>query len=63
MGDRLQVTAIQIEDAAKVLTRLGGRLVEPSAIQEHVAAGAPENEDGTINLVFYAAWLLQKGKR
>jgi hypothetical protein len=29
-------------------------------LQEDVANGAPTNADGTMNLVHYAAWLVQE---
>ena len=29
------------------------------SIAEDIAAGAPQNEDGTINLIEYAAWLVK----
>ena len=29
-------------------------------IREDIAEGAPTNADGTLNLVHYAAWLVQE---
>ena len=48
--------ALTISDAAKLLSKAGGRLITPEQIDADIAAGAPLNGDGTINLVTYAAW-------
>ena len=37
--------------------RRAGSPVTEEMLQADLAAGAPENADGTINLVHYAAWL------
>ena len=49
--------ALSLTDAAKVLSAAGGQRVTIEMLQEDVAAGAPTNADGTINLLHYAAWL------
>lgn len=36
---------------------MGGHAVTVEMLQPNLAAGAPGNADGTINLVHYAAWL------
>lgn len=46
-------------DLARILTALGTMPIEEAAILADVAAGAPTNPDGTINLVHYAAWLVK----
>jgi hypothetical protein len=43
-----------------VLTRSGARHVSPETIQADIEAGAPVNDDGTVNLIEYAAWLVQR---
>jgi hypothetical protein len=50
-------------DAARLLTRAGGQPVGVELIQADLAAGAPANADGTINLVYYAAWLVREAER
>lgn len=56
--------ALPIPDAAKVLSKAGGRQIRVEQIEADMAAGAPTNGDGTINLVMYAAWLTsQSGGR
>ena len=56
----LSPTSLTPADAARLLTRAGGQPVSVEIIQADLAAGAPANADGTINLVHYAAWLLRE---
>ena len=56
----LNPAALSIEDAAKVLSRMGGKPVTADMLQADIDAGAPTNPDGSINLVHYAAWLVKK---
>ncbi len=56
-GPRL--TALPIEQAAALLRRSGSQLGSVDAIRSDVAAGAPANADGTINLIAYGAWLVR----
>jgi len=53
MGEKkaLNPMALTAEEAAKMLG------VPREWVEEDLAAGAPRNPDGTINLVHYAAWL------
>ena len=44
-------TALSVDQAARMLG------VERAWIEADVAAGAPTNADGSINLVRYGAWL------
>ena len=55
----VRVTALAADDLAKLLTRVGGQIVSLAMIEADLAAGAPTNADGTINLVHYAAWLVK----
>jgi len=55
----LNPMALSITEAALVLTRTGGQMVTEAMIREDIAEGAPTNADGTLNLVHYAAWLVQ----
>ena len=56
----LNPTALTVADVAKMLSAAGRQRVTPEQIGADVAAGAPTNADGTINLVFYAAWLAKE---
>jgi len=50
-AERVNPAALPVEDAARAL----GLAVE--TVRADIAAGAPTNADGTMNLVHYAAWL------
>jgi hypothetical protein len=56
----LNPNALALADAARLLARVGGQAVTVAMLQADIAAGAPTNADGTINLVHYAAWLLKE---
>ena len=52
--------ALALADAARLLAKVGGSAITEATLQDDVAAGAPTNADGTINLVHYAAWLVKE---
>ena len=60
---RINPLALPIPDAAKLLSKAGGRVIRADQIEADIAAGAPTNGDGTINLISYAAWLVQSQER
>lgn len=60
---RINPLALPIPDAAKVLSKAGGRVIRADQIESDVAAGAPQNDDSTINLITYAAWLARERGR
>jgi len=49
-----------VEEAAKLLTKAGGVRVSEAQIHKDIEANAPTNANGTINLVHYAAWLVNE---
>jgi hypothetical protein len=51
--------ALPVATAALLLRRAGGEVSE-AMLRADLAAGAPANADGTINLVHYAAWLVRE---
>ena len=57
---RLNPAALTVADAARVLTRMGGKSVTAEMLRADIEAGAPTNANGTINLVHYAAWLVKE---
>jgi hypothetical protein len=57
---RLNPTALPLADAARLLSAVGGQVVTVAMLEADVAAGAPTNPDGTLNLVGYAAWLVDE---
>ena len=59
----LNPAALTLPDAAAVLSKASGTAISVETLRADVAAGAPTNSDGTINLVHYAAWLAQEVAR
>ena len=57
---RLDPQKLTPADAARLLSKVGGKVVAESTIAADVASGAPTNGDGTISLVAYAAWLIRQ---
>jgi hypothetical protein len=57
---RLNPAALALADAARVLSRLGGKPVTEAMLTADIDAGAPTNADGSVNLVHYAAWLVKE---
>ena len=55
---RLNPAALAVADAARLLSRAGGRRFTEAQLAADIDAGAPTNPDGTVNLVHYAAWLV-----
>ena len=59
----LNPTALTKVDLVALLTKVGGKTIALSMVEADLTAGAPVNADGTINLIYYAAWLLQEMHR
>ena len=59
----LNPTALSKADVATLLSKVGGKPITNLMIDADLAAGAPIQKDGTINLIHYAAWLLQEMHR
>lgn len=57
---KLNPTALPLADAARLLSAVGGQVVTAEMLQADVAAGAPANDDGTLNVAHYAAWLVKE---
>ena len=58
--DGLRLTALTVDQVAKVLSSAGARRITEEMIGVDIDAGAPVNPDGTINLVHYASWLVRE---
>ena len=56
----LNPTSLSVADLARLLTKVGGQPVTIATLEADIAAGAPVNADGTVNLVHYAAWLVRE---
>ena len=55
--DGLRLTALSIDQVAKILSAAGSRRITEQMIQEAIEAGAPTLTDGRINLIEFTAWL------
>ena len=55
-----KITALTPAQAAKILAAAGSRRITEVMVRADIDAGAPTNADGTVNLVHYAAWLVQE---
>jgi hypothetical protein len=56
----LNPNALSVGDAARLLARVGGWPVTEDMLEDDIGSGAPQNSDGTINLVHYGAWLVKE---
>ncbi len=56
----LNPNALTVANAARLLTKVSGERVTEEMVKTDLAAGAPVNRDGSINLVHYAAWLVKE---
>jgi hypothetical protein len=60
---KLDPTALALPDAVRLLTAVGQSGVTVEMLEADIAAGAPTNVNGTINLVTYTAWMLLEASR
>ena len=55
----MAVRRISKEDAVRALKAAGSRTISAEMIEKDIESGLPINEDGTIDLLNYAAWILK----
>jgi len=60
MDNSLKITVLPPETLVRLLKQAGSRTVSAESLAEDITAGAPKNQDGTINLIEYAAWLAKE---
>ena len=56
----LRITALTIDQTAKILSAAGGRRITEEMVRADIEAGVPTNPDGTVNLVHYTSWLVKE---
>ena len=56
MDNSLKLTALQPDMLVNILRRAGSRTISAESLAADFEAGAPRNEEGTVNLIEYAAW-------
>jgi len=61
MENSLKLTSIPKDLLVKLLRSSGSRDYTMEILEDDIARGAPINDDGTINLFDYGAWLFAKG--
>ena len=54
---------LTVEQASKLLSAAAKIRIPEEQIADDLAYGAPQNKDGTISLVAYAAWMLKEMSR
>ncbi len=59
-NNAVSVTSLPIADMARLLSRSGHKPVTVEMLRADIAAAAPVNADGTMNVVHYAAWLVKE---
>ncbi len=59
-GESVNPMALTLHDMARLLSAAGERAITVAMLEADVAAGAPVNGDGTMNMVQYAAWLARE---
>jgi len=57
--EKMDPTRLTIEELARVLTASGQMEITPARVQKEVDEGFQLNDDGTINIIHYTAWLLK----
>jgi hypothetical protein len=62
-SDAPRLAALSVEQVATLLRHAGSQAATPEIISADIAAGAPVNPDGSLNLVTYAAWLVREMAR
>ena len=51
--------AISKELLVRALKAAGSRTISLENLEDDIASGAPVNEDGTMNIIAYGAWILK----
>lgn len=60
MENQLKITALSPENVVRILSRAGCRIMTVEMLERDIDAGMPVNEDGTINLLEYLAWMIRE---
>lgn len=56
----LNPSALPLSAAAQLFSKLGTRPVTVAELEKDISSGAPQNQDGTLNLIHFAAWLVKE---
>ena len=59
--EKIDITHLNQEMLVRLMANSGFREASLDLLEQDIAAGAPVNEDGTITLFDFAAWLYTAG--
>ncbi len=59
----INASSMTASQLATVLSKACGDAIDAAAIEADLEAGAPRNDDGSVNLIRYAAWLVQEASK
>ncbi len=54
-----KIAKLTKDEVVRLLKGQGSRTITEETLAADIASGAPLNEDGTVNLIEYAAWILK----
>jgi len=54
-----RIAKLTKEELVRLLKNQGSRTITDETLAANVEAGAPVNDDGTMSLIEYAAWILK----
>lgn len=57
---RINLIALTKEQLVELLVKVGSSTFTRDTLESDISKGAPVNDDGTINLIHYAAWLIRE---
>jgi len=57
--ERNNPRALPKELVVRALRAAGSRTITEESLEADIASGAPVNEDGTVDVIAYAAWILK----
>ena len=58
-----KITAMPPDKLVEILKKSGSRKISANTIAADIDAGMPVGDDGTINMIEYAAWLVSEASR
>lgn len=59
----VSLVALTQKQVVDLIRNVGSTAMNENTLKDHIARGAPVKEDGTMNLVFYTAWLVRENSK
>lgn len=60
METNIKLTALRPAELVVLLRRSGSRTISEESLRRDIENGAPVNDDGTVSLIAYGAWLAKE---